>query len=158
MRATSVPSASRTSVSTTTTERPTRSGRATASTWPSRTARRKLVLDEIVAVPFAPSGRLRNAHVPATLSARPMIAPPCSTPPAVQSSGAQASRARTSSAVPPTSSAPSALPNGIAACHASRSESSSAATSGEDTRPPRDHGTLGQEVDQQDDQDDEDDR
>jgi hypothetical protein len=37
-------------VSTTITDRPTRSGRATASTYPSRTGRRKFVADVIVAV------------------------------------------------------------------------------------------------------------
>ena len=42
--------------------RPTWSGREVAWTWPSRTARKKFVFDSIVAVPPAPSGRLRNAQ------------------------------------------------------------------------------------------------
>ena len=47
-------------------------------------------------------------------SARPMIAPPCSTPPDVQRSSPQASRSTTSSGEAETSSSPSLLPNGMA--------------------------------------------
>src|SRR5205085_6159335 len=98
--ATRRPASSNRSVSTTITVRPTWRGRATASTWPSRTARRKLVFDSIVVVPAAPSGRLRNAAMPPTVSASPMSAPPWSAPPVVQRDGSHASRARTSSAWP----------------------------------------------------------
>jgi hypothetical protein len=47
------------SVSTTIVLRPTWSGTAVARTLPPRTAPRKLVVDPMVAVPLAPSGRLR---------------------------------------------------------------------------------------------------
>ena len=42
-------------------------------------------MDSIVVVPLAPSGRLRNAHTAPAVSARVISAPPCMTPPAVDS-------------------------------------------------------------------------
>src|SRR3954454_20067375 len=67
--ATGLPPASASSVCTTIDVRPTWSGRATASTWPALTGRKKFVFDSRVAVP-APSGRLRYAQIAPTLSAR----------------------------------------------------------------------------------------
>ena len=64
--------------------RPRCSGRELAVTAPSRTARMKFVLDSIVAVPTAPSGRFRYAHVPPPLSASAISTPPCIRPPIVQ--------------------------------------------------------------------------
>src|SRR5437867_4425839 len=105
-RATLLPVSSKRSVSITITVRPVCRGRATPSTWPPDTARRKLVLDSMVVVPAAPSGRLRKAQMPPMVSARLMRAPPCNTPPVVQRVGSQASLARTSSAPAETSSTP----------------------------------------------------
>ena len=113
-RATWRPSASWTSVSTTIVDLPLCRRWDVAATWPSRTAPKKFDFDSIVAVPFASSGRLRNAQRPPPESARLMIAPPCSTPPDVQRSSAHASRSTTSSGDAETSSTPSRLPNGMA--------------------------------------------
>src|SRR5436190_15285095 len=94
--ATSDPSSRVSSVSRTTSVRPQCSGRVLAVIIPSRTARRKLVLDSTVAVPCASSGRLRKAHTPPQVSASAISAPPCSSPPAVQRSGAHCRRPRKS--------------------------------------------------------------
>src|SRR6202000_1982098 len=102
------------SVSTTMTERPTRSGRAVAIAWPSRRARRKFVVEEIVAVP-GPGGRLRKAQTPPRLSANAINAPPWSRPPVVQRSSRQARRPLTSSGAAAVSSMPSPAANGIMA-------------------------------------------
>src|SRR5690606_37804897 len=115
-RAASRPPASRSSVSATITVRPTLSGRAVAATWPAVTGRRKLVAEEMVAVPRAPSGRLRNAHQPPAESASAISAPPCSSPPAVQRVPSQSSRSTTSSGPTFTAVAPSTAVNGMAAC------------------------------------------
>src|ERR1700737_2181150 len=88
-------------------------GRATAVTRPPRTARRKLVFDSMVAVPAPPPGRLRKAQKPPRLSASPMRAPPCSTPPLVQRLGSQATDAVTWSDAAVTSSTPRTAANGI---------------------------------------------
>ena len=58
---------------------------------PPRTGARRFVLDSIVVVPAAPSGRLRNAHTAPAVSARLMSAPPCMAPAAVHSSSRQSS-------------------------------------------------------------------
>src|SRR5262249_32987986 len=112
--ATGLASASARSVWTTIDVRPTCSGLDTASTCPPRTARKKFVFDSIVAV-LAPSGRLRNAQIAPRLSASPMRAPPCRTPPAVHRSGAQSRRPRTSSFPAAETSTPSPAAKGIAA-------------------------------------------
>src|SRR5271166_199031 len=95
--AASLPSSPRTSVSSTMTRFPMCSGRLCALTVPPRVAAKKLVLDSMVAVPPAPSGRFRNAHTPPAESARAMTIPPCSTLLPVQSVGAQSRLSTTSS-------------------------------------------------------------
>jgi hypothetical protein len=75
------------------TVRPMCKGCDTASTKPSRTPRRKFVLDSTVVVPAAPSGRFKKAQAAPVLSAMDMTTPPWSRSPAVHSSGAQSSRA-----------------------------------------------------------------
>ena len=97
--ATRRPVSSRTSVSTTIVDEPRCSGVAVAMTEPLRTAPRKLVFDSMVAVPPAPSGRLRNAHAPPAESASAMMTPPCSRPLLVQSAGLQSTSSTTCSAV-----------------------------------------------------------
>ena len=94
---------------------------AVASTCPSRTARKKFVFDSIVLV-CAPSGRLRKAHTAPSASASAITAPPWSTPPAVVSSGAQASRPVTLSGEASVSSIPSVPANGIASRRSRRVE------------------------------------
>src|SRR5918996_1134964 len=111
-RATRRPSSSRRSVSTTIVRLPLCSARAVAWTWPPRTAAKKFVFDSIVAVPAAPSGRLRKASRPPAESARPISAPPWRMPPAVQRLSSQASRAVTSSGPAASHSIPSSAPNG----------------------------------------------
>ena len=87
--------------------------RATASTEPSRSARKKFVFDSIVLVE-APAGRLRYAQTAASASARDISAPPWRMPPAVQRSGAHAIRPLTSSALAEVISTPIEAANGIA--------------------------------------------
>src|ERR1700730_6701277 len=74
------------------------SGRLCALTVPERVEAKKLVLDSMVAVPPAPSGRFKNAHAPPAESARAMTIPPCSTSLPVVRVGAQSRLNTTSSA------------------------------------------------------------
>src|SRR5271154_1864578 len=94
--AASLPSSPRISVSTTMTRLPMCSGWLCALTVPERVAPRKLVLDSMVAVPPAPSGRFRNAHTAPDESARAMTIPPCSTSLPVHRLGAQSMLSTTS--------------------------------------------------------------
>src|SRR5207249_10214842 len=100
------------SVCTTTTRRPTRSGRVVPSTRPARTARKKFVFDSIVVV-AAPDGRFRKAQIAPSVSPSAMRAAPCSTSPVVQRSGAHSSRPRTSAGVAAVTSMPRARANGM---------------------------------------------
>ena len=118
-RATCLPSASRTSVSTTIVVRPRCSTWETASTCPDVTGRKKFVFDSIVAVACAPSGRFRYAQSPPAASASPISAPPWRIPPAVHRDSSHARRARTSSGAACTSSMPSRPANGIAPARSS---------------------------------------
>src|ERR1700722_7150995 len=94
--AASLPSSPRISVSTTMTRLPMCSGWLCALTVPERVAEKKLVLDSMVAVPPAPSGRFRNAHTAPDESARAMTIPPCSTSLPVHRFGAQSRLSTTS--------------------------------------------------------------
>src|SRR5688572_6896251 len=88
--ATSLPSAVRSSVSTTIVVAPRCSGVAVAVIEaPSRTPPRKFVFDSIVDVPLAPSGRLRNADAAPAESASAISTPPCSKPALVQRAACQ---------------------------------------------------------------------
>src|SRR5262249_1851684 len=80
-RATSLPSSSKSSVSTTIVRLPLWSARDTAWTRPPRIGPRKFVFDSIVAVPFASWGRFRNARKPPAESATDISAPPPTIPP-----------------------------------------------------------------------------
>src|SRR5438270_9999889 len=82
----------------------------------------------MVDVPAAPSGRFRKAHAPPVLSARAMMAPPCSRPPLVHNSGDQRSRARTSSGVLAKTSIPRVFISGMAACRRAVDSESAGAT------------------------------
>src|ERR1700684_2644480 len=94
--AASLPSSPRISVSTTMTRLPMCSGWLCALTVPERVAAKKWVLDSMVAVPPAPSGRFRNAHTAPDESARAMTIPPCSTSLPVHRLGAQSRLSTTS--------------------------------------------------------------
>src|SRR3984885_2844684 len=94
--AASLPSSPRISVSTTMTRLPMCSGWLCALTVPERVAAKKLVLDSMVAVPPAPSGRFRNAHTAPDESAKAMTIPPCSTSLPVHRFGAQSRLSTTS--------------------------------------------------------------
>src|SRR5204862_847086 len=84
----------------------------------------------IVAVPPAPSGRLRKAQKPPARSASPISAPPWSMPPAVHLSSLQASRARTSCGEADTISAPRNAVYGAAAATWPVSSGSAGSTRG----------------------------
>ena len=81
---------------------------------PLFTAPKKFVLDSIVDVPIAPSGRFENAHAPAAESASAMIAPPWSSPLLVHNSGFQLIDTTTASGVEDVTCTPSVAHNGMA--------------------------------------------
>src|SRR6202012_3037309 len=63
---------------------------------PDRVAAKNLLLDSMVAVPPAPSGRFRNAHTAPEESTRAMTIPPCRTSLPVHRLGAQSRLSTTS--------------------------------------------------------------
>src|ERR1700744_3025995 len=111
--AASLPSSPRISVSTTMTRLPMCSGWLCALTGPDRgAAQKKLVLDSMVAVPPAPSGRFRNAHTAPEESARAITIPPCRTSLPVHRLGAQSTLSTTSFGSALSAVMPSVTPSG----------------------------------------------